>query len=80
MRTVSVSSTAPACETAPLPAAALVLLCAQPLTRIATDDVLQKDGEVPFRLGDPPSSAHAKEQRRKNDLPDHASRSRRTAA
>lgn len=39
-------------------AAALVLLHAQPLTRIArltTDDVLQEDGEVLVRLGDPPS-------------------------
>mgnify|MGYP001088030290 CR=1 FL=1 len=39
-------------------AAALVLLHAQPLTRIARltiDDVLQEDGEVLVRLGDPPS-------------------------
>ncbi|WP_329168994.1 hypothetical protein OG709_34855 [Streptomyces sp. NBC_01267] len=38
--------------------AALVLLYAQPLTRIArltTDDVLHEDGEVLVRLGDPPS-------------------------
>ncbi|MFD6044368.1 hypothetical protein ACFWG7_24065 [Streptomyces koyangensis] len=38
--------------------AALVLLYAQPLTRITqltTDDVLQQDGEVLVRLGDPPS-------------------------
>jgi hypothetical protein len=39
-------------------AAALVLLYAQPITRITrltTDDVLQDDGEVVIRLGDPPS-------------------------
>ncbi|UGY92766.1 hypothetical protein [Streptomyces gobiensis] len=39
-------------------AAMLVLLYAQPLTRIArltTDDVLLEDGEVLVRLGDPPS-------------------------
>ncbi|MGW3624788.1 hypothetical protein [Streptomyces sp. NPDC000880] len=39
-------------------AAALVLLYAQPLTRITrltTDDVLQKDGEIHVRLGDPPA-------------------------
>lgn len=38
--------------------AALVLLYAQPLTRIARltiDDVLREDGEVQIRLGDPPS-------------------------
>ncbi len=39
-------------------AAALVFLYAQPITRIvklSTDDVLQEDGEVLVRLGDPPS-------------------------
>jgi hypothetical protein len=39
-------------------AAVLVLLYAQPLTRITrltTDDVVQEDGEVLVRLGDPPS-------------------------
>jgi site-specific recombinase XerD len=39
-------------------AATLVLLYAQPLTRIArltTEDVLLEDGEVLVRLGDPPS-------------------------
>ncbi|MGW0770792.1 hypothetical protein [Streptomyces sp. NPDC002676] len=43
-------------------AAALVLLYAQPLTRIArlgTDDVQHKDGEVLVRLGDPPSPVPA---------------------
>ncbi|PJM91494.1 hypothetical protein CG719_33525 [Streptomyces sp. CB01373] len=39
-------------------AAALVLLYAQPLTRITRltiDDALREDGEVQIRLGDPPS-------------------------
>ncbi|TKA11014.1 site-specific integrase [Actinacidiphila oryziradicis] len=39
-------------------AVVLVLLYAQPLTRIirlTTDDILQEDGEVLVRLGDPPS-------------------------
>ncbi|AXE82637.1 hypothetical protein C5746_06640 [Streptomyces atratus] len=43
-------------------AALLVLLYAQPLTRIArlgTDDVLHEDGEVLVRLGDPPSPVPA---------------------
>ncbi|MGW7386136.1 hypothetical protein [Streptomyces sp. NPDC054794] len=43
-------------------AAALVLLYAQPLTRIArlgSDDVQHKDGEVLVRLGDPPSPVPA---------------------
>ncbi|MET9695024.1 hypothetical protein ABZY81_42760 [Streptomyces sp. NPDC006514] len=42
-------------------AALLVLLYAQPLTRIArlgTDDVRHEDGEVLVRLGDPPSPVY----------------------